>query len=144
MPADILREYSPGLVTFIFGEVIAVGYADGSFLTVEMAEDGIAEDVGEDGSVVINQSLNELGMVTLRIHHQSPTNALLQAIYNANRLAFGSGVRPLTVIDGNGQTRVQAPESWIVRVPNIDLADKAAPREWQFRGSPMRVFGGGN
>lgn len=144
MPADIIRTYSPGLVTVIFGEVIAVGYADGSFVTAEMAEDGIVETVGEDGSVVINQNLNELGQVTLRLLHQSPANALLQAIYNANRLSIGSGVRPLRVKDENGSTLITAPQAWIVRSPNVEFADQAAPREWLLRGSPMRFFGGGN
>lgn len=138
MPADILRPYSPGLVTVIFGEVIAVGVADGSFAVVEMAEDGIVEQVGEDGSVVINQNLNELGQLTLRLLHQSPVNALLQSIYNANRLFFGSGIRPLRVIDGNGSTKVTAPQAWIVRPPNVDLGDMAQPREWLFHASPMR------
>lgn len=141
---DELRTYSPGLVTVIFGEVIMVGYADGSFMSFEMAEDAITEQVGEDGSVVLNQSLNEVGEVTVRLWHQSPTNDLLQSIHNNNRLAFGSGVRPLRVVDGNGNTTIDAPQAWISRIPNVELADQASPREWKLRGSPMRVTGGGN
>lgn len=138
MPADILRPWTPGLVTVIFGEVIAVGYADGSFLTAEMAEDGAVEQVGEDGSVVVNQNLNELGQVTLRLLHTAPANAILLAIYNANRLLWGSGFRPLRVVDANGQQTVSAPQAWIVRPPNMDLGDIAQPREWLIRGNPMR------
>jgi hypothetical protein len=143
MPTPMLiAPWSPGLITVTFGEVIASGVADGSFATVEMSEDGIVEQVGEDGSVVLNQNLNELGQLTLRLLHQSPINGILLAIYNANRLSFGSGVRHLTVADENNKTLAFAPQAWIVRAPNLDYGDMAQPREWLIRGSPMRISGG--
>lgn len=142
MQPDIVRPYTPGLVIVTFGEVIAVGAADGSFATVEMVEDGVVEQVGADGSVVINQSMNELGQLTLRLFGTSPANTLLQAIYNASRTSVVLGVRALTVFDGSTNTTHAAPAAWITRSPNREYADQLSPYEWVIRGSPMTTVGG--
>ena len=137
MPADELRHHDPGLVVVTFGPVIVSGYAADEFCTVELMEDEVMEVAGEDGSVVRSANRKRLGQVTLRIFHTSPTNAMLQAIREADRLLFGAGVYPLVVSQGVGKKWVM-PQAWIVKSPNVPLGAEAPVREWVFRGSPLQ------
>lgn len=138
MQADVIVPWSPGLVIITFGSIIMSGAAEDSFCTVEMNEDAVSEQIGTDGTVVPSQSMNELGMVTVKLMHTARVNAQLLALVNANRLRWGSGFQPITVVDPSLPRKVFAPIAWIAKVPNLDLGKQAQAVEWQIRGAPMR------
>lgn len=64
-------------------------------ISVEMAEDKNSMLTGADGTVMHTLNAGNAGTVTVRLLKTSPTNALLSAMYNAQRInsaAWGKNV----------------------------------------------------
>jgi hypothetical protein len=132
-----VKNYSPQFVTFSFQGINIIGFAKGTFIEAERAEDGFKKKVGSQGDVVRVQSMDRSGKVTITLQAQSPSNDLLLAIAQLDE-ATGAAVGTLQAKDLNttgtlgGDPLIHAKEAWIMKVPKIDRSDDSSNCVWVF------------
>ena len=134
--------YDPTKITLVFAGFEIYGYADGTFISVDKAEDAYSFKVGATGHGTRVRSRNSSGSVTVTLEASSGCNDLLSAVHTADLLS-NAAVLPLIMKEGNGTTVVGAPESWIVKISPVEYAKDSSTREWVIYCSDMKVFSGG-
>lgn len=134
--------YQPKLVAVSVNGLVLSGYADGTFVTVERAEDSWAKVVGADGTVTRSRNPDISGSVTLTLKGSSPSNDVLTALLSKDEID-GSGVFAVIVKDNSGTT-LCAGRGWIRRPPNVEFAVEVGNREWAFDLSELTMIVGGN
>jgi len=123
--------YDPDKVLISFGGIIAKGFADGEFITVEQMADGFASVVGSDGEVARSKSNDRRVKVTVKLLQTSTTNAGWSAIHLADLNApNGAGVSSFRMQDLQGGTIVDGAQAWIVKYPDDSMDRTAKSREW--------------
>lgn len=138
------KTYSPKRVKVIFGDAQLSGYADGSFVTIEMASDTFTKNVGADGEVARSASADESGSVKLMLQQTAASNAILSAAHNADRLSL-LGTKRLQIEDTNGSTLFVAPEAWVMKPAVVDFGKEVNAREWTLEFGKATTFNqGGN
>lgn len=141
----MLTNYDGGKVTFVWGNIVATGLADGSWVTVERDEDGFSLYIGTDGSGTRARSNNRAGTITVRLAQSSATNDAYSAQYAlAENGVPGAGVYPAMLRDNSGRTLVQAQNAWIQKLPSSEFGREATEREWVFRTEKLEMLVGGN
>lgn len=138
-----VRTYDPQKVIVTFGPIIATGYADGTFISVERNGNMFEKVRGADGGVDrVNKNAFDFG-VTLTLKQTSPTNNALSAMMTADQLT-NAGIVPLLVKDLLGNTIFAAPQAWIAKEPTMEDGSDLGTREWLFETGPAVNFIGGN
>jgi hypothetical protein len=69
-----------------------LGYGEGAFLTVDLADDDFATTSGADGHVVRSFHPNPIANAVLTLQQTSPSNDQLTFLRNKDRIVVGSGV----------------------------------------------------
>jgi hypothetical protein len=125
--------YNPKLVSFSFKDILCTGFADDSFISAERAEDGVTMEVGAGGSVVVTESNNRTGTVTLVLQAAAPENDLLMAVVRSREL-IGRGVDAgsLFIKDLNGTTLVECDDARIQKIPKMERGKASGNVEWVF------------
>lgn len=137
-----LRNYYSDQVFITFGAVLvdAGAYHDGDFVSLEPVADRFTSFVGAGGEVVHSRTNDNRWTVTLRLHQASPTNSLLSAIAELDRIApNGAGVFPLTVNDSSGNALYFGEKARIMKVPAANFGTEVSVREWTFEVASMRI-----
>ena len=102
-------------------------------ITVTMTQPRNAMQVGADGSVMHSLRADKSGTVTVRLLETSPTNAVLQAMYDAQSLvpsAWGANVFVI-VNRGNNETTTCRNVAF-QNQPEVTYAEDGAFKEWVF------------
>src|SRR4051794_21013704 len=113
--------YTPDSVTIVFSGIILSGYDDGTFVTIERANDMWALKMGADGIGARAKSSDKSGTVVATLLATSPSNDRLSAMAIADELS-GAGVGPLLVRDGSGRSIASALSAWIVKIPQLEFS----------------------
>lgn len=139
----MLATYNPKDVIVTFGPIILTGFADGSFVSVERAEDTFSLKMGADGTAVRVKNPNRSGTIKVTLSQTSPANDLLSAAHATDDLT-GLAVLPMSVKDGNGTTIAGALRTWVKKPPGVSFAKDASDREWTFETDRLEMFVGGS
>ncbi len=137
-----LRLYNSDQVLISFGNVTVDpgAYHDADFITLEPVSDRFNSFVGAGGEVVHSRTNDNRFIVTLRLHQASPTNALLSAIAELDRISpNGAGVFPLTVNDTSGSALYFGEKARIMKSPAVSFGTEVSVREWIFEVADMRI-----
>lgn len=124
-----LTSYSPDNYVLTFGAIIFRGFAKGTFMELELAEDTIKEDVGSSGDVVRVFTPNHLATLTVTLQGSSPTNDQLSSMHLADRITK-IGYAPLQLMDRNGATLFSDPQAYIRKFPKFEAMDDANNYPW--------------
>ena len=136
------RTYDPNKILASFNGVPIGGYADGTFLKIEMADDSFKKTVGASGEVARTKSNDNSGTATFTLLSSSPTNDLLMAIARQDRL-LNTGQGAFMVKDIGG-TSLAAGNGWIKRIPNWESGKDLSNTEWVIDIEILDMFRGGN
>lgn len=137
-----MQTHDPAKVSLNFLGNRISGFADGTFISVELNDDVFALQVGSGGDTVRVRSQNQSGRVTLTLLGSAPSNDVLAAALAADKLA-GTGVGTLFLKDGGGTSIVSSESAWIRRTPNLEFGKELPDREWVIEFAKGEVFVGG-
>lgn len=138
-----MQTYSPDKIRPSFLGVPITGFADGTFIEVEYAENAYELYVGADGEPARARVLNENATVKITLKQTSPVNDLLSAIARRDR-TLGTGVGAFFLKDLLGTTVVSSGEAYIEKMANITFGKEIEGREWTFRLGRADILVGGN
>jgi hypothetical protein len=136
------KTYNPKNMLISFGGAILQGFAKGTFLEAERAEDGFKSDVGSDGEVARTQSNNKMGTITFTLMHHVQSNDVLSAFAALDEIS-GEGVLPFFAKELNGTTVMAAANAWVKKLPKVSRGDEASNVEWSIECADLEVFTGG-
>lgn len=139
----MLHTYNPAEVSTIVGAFNMQGFADGSFVTIEMNEDAWNLYVGSDGEGARSKSNNRSGTITIRLMQTSSSNEILSALYKSDDVG-DAGITNILIKDSSGSTLAMAENAWIRKLPAVDFARESGEREWVFESDNIQVFVGSN
>lgn len=139
-------EYDADQIAIDLGGIkIDSGFAEDSFIKIEMDEKAFTYVVGVDGSVTRSKTKNKVAKITIMLMQSSYINDQLSALMILDLAApNGAGVSPFLLKDMNGTTLCAGAHAWIEKPPDIELARDAKSREWPIICSDLNVFVGSN
>ena len=128
--AKRVRTYDCRKVIITFGNHMVVGTADDSFITIAKQGDGVASNVGCDGSIERSMDPNSQYKLTLVIQQTSPTNEFLETMraYDDDTC---EGMFPVLIKDLRGEPIFHADEAWVVKPPDFVRGKATANRSWE-------------
>ena len=137
----MIQTYSPQLVVVIFKAHVITGFAEGTFVSIERAEDAYSEAVGSQGTTARVHNANDNGAVTVTLQQSSPSNDILAAIAKLDdpRRGINLGVGDLAVKELNGTLLARSSNAYIRKLPKIDRAKEFMGVEWVIACSPLKV-----
>jgi len=137
--------YNAGRVLVIVHGMPMSGFADGTFITITMINDGITTQVGADGEIARAINTDRRCTVTLTLQQTSVSNDFLSTLFNVDMLSCGGRAGPILIQDLCGTTLFAASESWIVKPADIEFGKEITTRAWQIQtGAPATYIVGGN
>lgn len=137
------RTYDPAKHVFSFlSNLIASGYAKGTFIKVTRNSDSFTHDKGPAGDGVRSKTNDRSARLELTLMAHSQANDILSALSAADELD-ASAIGPLFLKETNGTTRVHGENAWIIRQPDTERADGAGNVTWAFLIDDCDQFNGG-
>jgi hypothetical protein len=112
MSGELVKTFDPKKVVISFNGFPITGFVDGTFIEVAPAADRFTKSVGADGEVARVHSSNNTHEVTITLLQTSPSNDVLSAQAEADRLS-GLGAGPLQINDLSGTTLFFWASAWI-------------------------------
>jgi hypothetical protein len=137
--AKAIRTYNPGRVTITVNGFDVTGFADGSFITIALASDGVTTQVGADGEVARAINTDQRVDITLTLQQTSPANDFLSGLYAADVLTCGGVAGPILVQDLCGTTMLQASNCWVVKLADIEFAKEITNRAWTLQAANAAI-----
>lgn len=101
-------------------------------ITIAMREDKNKLDIGADGSGMHSLRADKSGKITIRLLKNSPTNALLSAMYNLQQTSatiWGQNV--ISLVSSVGDV-ITATGVAFLRQPVVTYAEEGGMNEWEF------------
>lgn len=138
----MLQTYDPKKVIATFGGSEIIGFAEGTFITVERAEDSFSVQTGSDGETLRVRNRNRAGTITLTLMQSSPSNDILSAAWILDENA-GKGVAPFGLAEKGGTTSVVAPNTWVQKPATVEYGKEASSREWVLSSDKIDMVVGG-
>lgn len=135
--------YDPGRIIVTLGEFRLTGFADGTFVAAERNTDTFSMKVGADGEVTRGRSRDRTGTITLTLLGSSPSNDFLSSLIKEDE-KFGTGARPLQIVDLEGTTLVNAPVCWVKKPARYEAGKELSDREWTLDCAELSPDIGGN
>ncbi|MGN8233235.1 phage structural protein [Priestia flexa] len=125
----MVRTYDADRASAIVNGVYITGFAEGSMMKAEPDEDYFSTKVSAKGEVIISESHNKLGTVTITVSQTSPSLPMLM------RLANSKKPFPVWIMynDGTFKERAGGTQARIVKKPGKEYAAEAGSREFQFK-----------
>jgi hypothetical protein len=139
----MFRNYDPAKHIITFKGIIVQAPAAGTYCTVERHEDTFSYQYGAHGDVARVRNRKRGGRFTLTLMGISPTNDQLSTIHLLDERT-GLGYGAFQIQDLNGTTVCHCTNAWIVRPPNVDVADEHTDRQWMFDCESVDMFVGGS
>lgn len=138
-----VRTYDPKSVIVSIGGIPVSGYADGTFLEITADDQQFSKVVGADGYTTRVKSNNYGGVLTLTLSQSSPSNDILSALLNLDRVS-NAGVVPILIKDLSGTSLIFSAAGWIQQFPDLSFGNEINDRAWTFDLSDIDLFVGGN
>ena len=115
-------------------------------ITITFAEDQDTMTIGADGNGMHSIHAGQSGMVSVRFLKSSPTNALLQSMYAADRNPISSGGQNVITVSWlTGGDVTTAKQCAFRKFPDNVYGKDAALLEWQFNAILITpLLGSGN
>ncbi len=144
MPGGV-HTYNAARVVIIVAGMPITGFADGTFVNIEMINDAITTQVGADGEIARAISTDRRCTVTLTLQQVSESNSFLSTLFNVDMLTCGGRTGPILVQDLCGDTLFSAMNAWIVKPAPIEFGKEITNRVWTLQtGAPAVYNVGGN
>ncbi len=137
-----LSTYDPKEITVTVNGSILSGFSD-DVVTVERAEDQVADAAGADGEVIRTLTNDRRGNIQISLQQTSSSNLVLSALANADEQTGGS-VFPVLIRDNRGNDIHVAAEAWIQKQPQAIYNKSNSPRVWIIRCADLRMVVGGH
>lgn len=138
----MLSTYDPKDLTISVNGSILSGFSD-DVVTVERAEDQVADTVGADGEVMRTLTNDRRGNIQISLLQTSASNLVLSALANADEQTGGS-VFPVLIQDNRGNDIHAAAEAWIQKQPQAIYNKSNSPRVWTIRCADLRMVVAGH
>lgn len=135
--------YDPKAMQVVFAGKLLQGFAPGTFLTITRNMDAYALSVGVDGIGTRIKNNNLSGRATFTLDQSSTSNDDLNALAAADSLS-DSGVGPLFIKDGSGNTVAAAATAWIVKLPDSEFSNSLGTRQWVLESDVLSYSVGGS
>lgn len=135
--------FDPKSVVVTIGGITISGYADGTFLEITADTPQFTKITGADGYVTRVKSNDYGAVLTLTLSQSSPSNDVLSALFNADRLS-NAGVVPILIKDLSGTTVIFAATGWIQQFPDTAFGNEINDRAWVIDLANADLFIGGN
>lgn len=121
-----VTKYDSKNVSVTFNKVFITGLADGTAVEGEKNEDNAAHAVGIQGDVVISETNDPTGVVTITVQQTSPSVAYLTKCANAGTLA------PLWVISNNlPKEKTGGNYARVLKPANKSFSNESETREFE-------------
>lgn len=138
-----VNTYSSKSVTITVAGNLLTGYADGDFCETSQDEDAFKKVIGADGTGSRSRNANEGGVVKVTLQSTSPSNDVLSALANNDRL-LGTGIGTVLVKDASGRTVESAQAGWVKKIPPSKFAKDQGTNVWEIDCIKLTRFVGGN
>lgn len=125
-----IHTYKPDDVVVALGSHMPSGFAADNFIAIAALGDGVTDEAGADGEVVVNVSTDPRYEVKMVFLYGSSTNDWLLNKYNAFRENPGSGFFSVMINDLGDNPQFTASQAWITKQPQITYGAKGANQEW--------------
>src|SRR5712664_983775 len=99
--------------------VAVSGYAPGTFIEIDYAEDETTEMVGADGEIVVMRSKNRMATLKLTLTPTSNANDQFNAAAELFRAGAPGGVGSMLCKDLNGRAVASAESAWVKTRPPL-------------------------
>lgn len=123
-----IYQYTPEEVQLIVAGVPIHGFADGTFITFEWAEDLYTTVVSADGEVSRARSANRSGTMTVTLKQTSDSNAVFEGLAALDVMS-NKGVFTLSLLDSSN-TEIFSASAWIQKPAGLTLSKGIENREW--------------
>lgn len=121
--------YDPSQVVVTWGVYLLSGFAEGTFIKATRDEDAFFKKVGADGEVGRARNKNKAGSVAFTLLQTSASNDSLSTEAAADEI-LGTGSHSLMIKDLLGTTLLIAPNAWVKKRADAELAKEISDREW--------------
>jgi hypothetical protein len=137
------KTVDPAKRIFTVGATPITGFAEGTYIKVERANDDFTSYVGSTGEGARSRTRNRSGTFEITLMETSPDNDLLAGYAAADR-ASGVGMVPVTLRDLHGTTEAFAAEAWVKKLPAIEMGNTVGTRVWIIETCKLEMNPGGN
>lgn len=126
-----MTNYNPDEVVATFAGLLLQGFADGSFIKTTPLAPGFTSKAGADRLVSRSRQNDPRVQVSIILMAGSASNLALSTIHeNDLDSQNGVGVGPLSIVDLNGDSLLEATYAWIEKAPDEDYSKEEDEREW--------------
>lgn len=125
MSGIVVRRYNPQETTVTFGGYYITGFAE-DMITASKDEEFFSTSVGAQGDVVINETNNQLGTVTIVLQNTSPSKRVLIDAARTRKIA------PLWIENDSIGTKVGGAYAQIKNFPENALSAEAGDLTFEF------------
>jgi hypothetical protein len=123
-----IASYDAKSVTVLVDGVYITGFAEGSFVECEKAEDTFQTSVGAQGDVGISEVNNPIGNITVTLQQTSPSVPYL------NRLAASKRLVPIWVLSYNApREKIGGTQARVLRPAQSTFSNSIESRAFQFQ-----------
>ena len=122
--------YNPKKVTVTFGNHIATGLADDSFINIEPGGDGNTHVAGADGEVCVSIDPSSIYTIKVTLLQNSKTNKFLRKKYDKMK-EDGNGFFSVTIKDLVGKNKFSASTGWVTKHSPKAYGKAQNNREWE-------------
>lgn len=121
--------YNCSKVKIALGFHAVTGYAEDSFVVIEMLDNGVTSKAGCDGEIVRSVDPNDRVSVKLTLLQSSPTHKFLLNKYKQDK-KDGTGTFPILINDLTGKEKVSASIAWVTKRPGKTNGRDSQNKEW--------------
>ena len=137
------KTYDPKRVNVLVGGAPIAEFASDTFVEINFTTDRYSMVSGIDGTITRSKSNDYSATVTLTLQQGSPSNAILSALEQADRLVPGGQVFAFGIVDLNGSTEAFSPEAWVARPPDAAFGAESGTRVWTIHCSSLTTIEAG-
>lgn len=122
--------YSFQNIICALGTHMPKGFATDNSISITALGDGVTDEAGADGEVVMNVPNDSRYEVKLAMKYGSKTNAWLLNQYLRNQRSPGSGIFPILIKDLGGNDKFSASQAWVSKPADYAYGIKSGDQTW--------------
>lgn len=139
-----MPQYNPKEVSISWNGIsLNEGIAEGSFINAERTNPDWTDSEGSDGEYTRIATGSEKGVVTLTLTQSSKTNALLDAILQADKFT-ANAVGGISIKDNQGNSKVTATTAYLEGPPPFERSNGITTNAWRFLCGSLKIRHKGN
>lgn len=137
-----METFDPKLVVVSFLAQPITGFAEDTFIEAEFNEDAFTLTMGADGTAARSMNANQSGIITITLLHTSPSNRILDAAANLDRLSR-TGLGTFLAKSLTGVEQINANNCWVKKKPKIEFGKTVKERVWVLETDSLKLNLGG-